>query len=99
RGGVRQVSWAEVSGRTKVLFLAARILRVGKGKGRPPGPRLPGAWVQALEEEEVAQLLQESSLAGTRLRRVCLPEVAPELLVHLGGGDARDVQQLLKAVI
>lgn len=97
RGAIREVPWADVPGRSKVIHVAAHVRRAGAGP--VPGPRLPGAWVQPLEEDDVDALLRDASLAGTRLRRVCLPEAAPELLVHLGGGSARDVQQLLKAVI
>lgn len=97
RGSIRELPWAEVQHRTKVIFLGARIH--AEGTGHAPGPELPGAWVQPVEDEDVVRMLRETALAGTRLRRVCLPEAAPELLVHLGGGSGKDVQQLLKAVV
>ena len=47
----------------------------------------------------VRSVLRRASLERVRLRQVAIPVEAPELMVNLGGGTARDLQLLHKSAI
>ncbi len=47
----------------------------------------------------VRSVLRRASLERVRLRQVAIPVEAPELMVNLGGGSARDLQLLHKSAI
>jgi UDP-N-acetylenolpyruvoylglucosamine reductase len=51
------------------------------------------------KRDKVRGILADVSVPGTRLRQVAIPEHAPELLINLGGGTARDLQLLHRSVL
>lgn len=61
-------------------------------------PRVPpGSWVGG--PRALRSVLRRASLERVRLRQVAIPVEAPELMVNLGGGTARDLQMLHKSAI
>lgn len=97
RGGEREAVFADLSSRSRVLFTEARIWKSAEGPA--PGPILPGSWFAPMEDDVAADLLADAALSAARLRGVCLPAAAPDRLVNVGSGNARDAQMLLKSVI
>lgn len=96
RGAEKEVAWADVGPLASVAIVEARLRRLDVP---PPALRRSAAWMVAPEGEDAAVALREASLAGTRLRAILAPEAAPELLVNLGGGDARDLQLLQRSLV
>lgn len=91
----------EVSSRTKGVVLrgTVRLEAVGveeaerrfrKALKRAAVP--PGSWVR--DRRPVRDTLRRASLERVRLRDVAIPEEAPELLINLGSGSARDLHLL-----
>lgn len=97
RGAEKEAAWSEVGPLGSVVITAARIRR--SVAAPPPGPRFGHTWFVAPEDADPAVSIREASLAGTRLRGVLLPSVAPSLLVNVGGADARDLHLIQRSVI
>jgi UDP-N-acetylmuramate dehydrogenase len=58
-----------------------------------------GSWYEKGGRTPVRSTLRASRLQMVRLREVAIPDLAPELLVNLGGGTAADLALLHKSAI
>ena len=65
--------------------------------GGTPSP--PGAWYEPPRRGSARAVLRSVQLPLVRLRRVAIPEEAPECLVNLGGGTAADLALLHRSAI
>ena len=64
-------------------------------KARPPA----GSWYQPPRKSTARAVLRTVRLPLVRLRRVAIPEEAPECLVNLGGGTAADLALLHRSAV
>lgn len=87
-----------------VLSATVRLEAVGQAEAqrrflaalsRHPNP--PGSWVR--HDRPVRGILRKAALDNVRLRAVEIPEDAPELLINLGGGTARDLKLLHRSAL
>ncbi|MEZ4317569.1 MAG: FAD-binding protein [Myxococcota bacterium] len=87
-----------------VLEATVQLERVGVGEAdrrlvralqKPDVPA--SSWVSGARS--VRSVLRRASLERIRLRQVAIPVEAPELMVNLGGGTARDMQLLHKSAV
>lgn len=62
-------------------------------------PNAPSAWLTGGSAADVRERVNMARLQTVRLRSVAVPAVAPELLVNLGGGSARDLAHLHQSVV
>lgn len=99
RGAARWISWAALSKRSKPWILRARVRAKPEGRGGVPVRRHPWAVFQDLPRADLDRVLRLAGLAGTRLRRVLLPEAEPASLVNLGGGTSREIDLLLRSIV
>lgn len=100
RGKERWEDFAAVRARGEgVWVVEVELAFAPEGEGRAPGPVGASSWYQPPKNDEVTALIRQAALADTRLRQVAIPESAPELLVNLGGGTARDLSMLHKSAI
>lgn len=101
RDKLRPLPFDEVTGRAgKIVGSAVITLRQGTpeavaravdkalGKGRP------GSWYRLPGKGDLRDVLRTAQLPMVRLRRVAIPDAAPELLVNLGEGRAADLALL-----
>ena len=103
RGKVREAELDEVQGRQRILLGAT--LHLGRGDAdqlrRVSRKTLiaahPGSWYVAPKRGTIRQILASAQLPMVRLRRVAIPDAAPETLVNLGGGTAADMALLHKS--
>lgn len=104
-GRIGPIEPDRLGGRSKVVVLEAgvRLEAVGVGpadarfrKALRGGVLPPSSWVDG---RRVRAELRRASLERVRLRDVAIPEEAPELLVNLGGGTARDMQLLHQSAL
>jgi UDP-N-acetylenolpyruvoylglucosamine reductase len=58
-----------------------------------------GSWYEKPGRKPVRTTLLSSRLQMVRLREVAIPDLAPELLVNLGGGTAADLVLLHRSAI
>ncbi len=89
---------AEARGARRVVVLAVELAPDGRTVPvdvtvRPRSGRFSAG------PREVRRSLRRVGLPSTRLRGIHIPEVAPEMLVNLGGGTARDLQLLHRSVL
>ena len=61
-------------------------------------PPSPGAIFQTVNNSTVAAELDKAGLAGTRLRRWRISREAPGTVVHLGGGNTKDLMMLVQGI-
>ncbi len=72
----------------------ARLRGMGRGTWTPPG-----SWLVPPKKASLREVLERAGLRDIRLREVLIPAVAPEMLVNLGGGTARDLALLHQSAI
>ncbi len=103
RGKIREGALDDVQGRQRVL-LGARILlaegaakrlRTAAAKRLSASP--PGSWYTPPKRRNLRKVFRSVQLPLVRLRRVAIPDAAPETLVNLGGGTAADLALLHKS--
>lgn len=75
---------------------ARRRGEVARG-ARPWTP--PSSWLVPTRKVALRDVLERAQLADVRLRDVAIPAAAPELLVNLGDGCARDLELLFQSAI
>jgi UDP-N-acetylmuramate dehydrogenase len=90
--------------RKRPIVLGARLLlaaddpaAVAKRTAQTWSKQLPvpcGSWYERVGKKPVRERLRASRLQMVRLRDVLIPDLAPELLVNLGGGTAADLALL-----
>ena len=100
RGGLREVDLEAARAAGTAIVVGARVRRTAARSGaRAPGATRPWSVFEEVPRRDVAEVLRQASLGGTRLREVCLPAADPTALANLGGGTARDVDLLLRSVV
>jgi UDP-N-acetylmuramate dehydrogenase len=66
-------------------------------RAQQPGP--PNSWFEPLRKQSARSVLRTVQLPLVRLRRVAIPETAPECLINLGGGTAADLALLHRSAV
>jgi UDP-N-acetylmuramate dehydrogenase len=103
RGKVREAQLADIQGRQRVLLGATLHLgegnseRLRKATRKALAAAHPGSWYAAPKRGTIRHILASAQLPMVRLRRVAIPDAAPETLVNLGGGTAADLALLHKS--
>ncbi len=66
-----------------------------------PAPQVAARerWWSAPDDDDVAALVRDASLADTRLRDALVPAEAPMMVVNLGAAPARDLALLARSVV
>ena len=104
--GVKLLPQDRLGSRSKGVVLGAtiRLRQVGVAAAREQLRRAfrscavpPGSWV--VGAGSVRDVLRKAALDRVRLRAVAIPVEAPEVMVNLGGGTARDLQLLHKCAL
>lgn len=104
--GVKVLPQDRLGSRSKGVVLGAtiRLRQVGVAAARDQLRRAfrncvipPGSWVAGAGS--LRDVLRKASLDRVRLRAVAIPVEAPEVMVNLGGGTARDLQLLHKSAL
>lgn len=105
RGKVRESPLAEVQGRKRVILGATLQLasgdagRIARATAKRVVSAHPGSWYHRPRRGDIRRILRSAQLPMVRLRRVAIPDAAPETLVNLGGGSAADMALLHKSAI
>ena len=103
RGKVREAALADVQGRRPILLSATVTLKSSEPKSlrkavdKRVGSDHPGSWYAPPRRGNIRQILRSAQLPLVRLRRIAIPDAAPETLVNLGGGSAADLALLHKS--
>lgn len=103
RGKVREAPLDEVQGRKRILLGAQLLLaqgesrRIGKAVSKQIASSPPGSWYVPPKRRNLRKVFRSVQLPMVRLRRVAIPDAAPETLVNLGGGTAADLALLHKS--
>lgn len=104
RDRLKPMALEEVAGRLGRVVAGATITlradspeRVRRGVDRALAKARPGAWYRLDGRGDLREVLRTASLPLVRLRRVAIPDAAPELLVNLGEGQAADLALLHKS--
>jgi len=103
RGSLAETT-LEDARRKRPIVLGARLVlpdddpaAVAKRTAHTWDKQLPvpcGSWYDKVGRKPVRSMLRASRLQMVRLRDVAIPDLAPELLVNLGGGSAADLALL-----
>lgn len=105
--GVRDRPAAKVGSRTKGVVvrgtvrlqpLGANVARARLEEALRRAVEPPGSWFSG-GRGRVRNVLRRAALNQVRLRAVAIPDLAPEVLVNLGGGTASDMLLLQKSAI
>jgi UDP-N-acetylmuramate dehydrogenase len=75
-----------------------RMLARWRGQARVPVTP-PSSWVLPPKKVSLREVLDRAGLRDIRLRDVAIPGAAPEMLVNLGGGTARDLALLHQSAL
>lgn len=104
RRGSRVETTLEDARRKRPIVLEARLAlpqddpaAVARRTAHTWDKQLPvpcGSWYEKVGRKPVRSMLRASRLQMVRLRDVAIPDLAPELLVNLGGGNAADLALL-----
>lgn len=94
----------ECGPRAIVLGATLRLAEVSdrcgpRKKARTERTALPGAWVLGPKSVGLRDLLDRASMGDVRLRDVAIPASAPEMVVNLGRGTARDLALLHQSLL
>lgn len=101
RDKARDVPLDEVAGRRNRIVTGATITmmedspaKVRANLARRAARSRTGTWYEAPSKGDLREILRTAQLPLVRLRRVAIPDAAPELLINLGGGSASDLALL-----
>ncbi len=97
RGSEREIGVEELRTRNaNGLVTAVRIRPVA---APAPGTDAVAGWFGIEKGLDLRGVLRRANMGGVRLRDVWIPEVAPELLVNLGGASAKDLALLQRSAM
>ena len=103
RNKIRVAALDAVQGRKRILTGATLLLAPGEPTKIDTSMRAqldparcvpPSAWYEQPRKHGLRKVLRSVELPRVRLRRVAIPDAAPELLVNLGEGTASDLALL-----
>ena len=103
RGKVREGPADEVLGGKRIVLGATLRLaqgdpaKIAKDISKRLADDHPGSWYLPPKRRNLRKIFQSVQLPMVRLRRVAIPDAAPETLVNLGGGTAADLALLHKS--
>lgn len=102
RGREVEGHWEDLVGQAGKAVVLEALLDLPQGKPEVSRSRrrpLASSWYEPPARGSLRTLLAGAALPDVRLRRVTIPSTAPEMLVNLGEGSARDLELLHRSAL